>query len=75
MWGLHELGGAFDPKQAPPSDPAARAAWERAALAHAELTNEYPFLNAMTLVALYSALDALVEDLAPEVFRLRGIRL
>jgi hypothetical protein len=37
----------------------------------AELDNEYPFLNAMTLVALYSALDPLVEDLAPEVFKFR----
>jgi hypothetical protein len=70
MWGLHELGGAFDPSVAP-ADPAGQAARHRAALAHAELVNEYPFLNAMTLVALYSALDALVEDLAPEVFKLR----
>ncbi len=71
MWGLHELGGGFDASVPPPADPAAQAARERAALAQVELMNEYPFLNAMTLVALYSALDALVEDLAPEVFKLR----
>ena len=71
MWGLHQLGQSFDPSESPLTDPAARATSHRAALAQAELANEYPFLNAMTLVALYSALDALVEDLAPEVFKLR----
>jgi hypothetical protein len=71
MWGLQDLSiSKVDPDR-PRSDPQSIAAAERAALAQADLSNEHPFLNAMTLVALYSALDALVEDLAPEVFKLQ----
>lgn len=70
MWGLTELADSVQHAQdrGDHDEVTLAAAGERADLARAELTNEYPFLNAMTLVALYSALDALVEDLAPEVF-------
>lgn len=39
--------------------------WERRELAEADIENEFAELNAMSLVALMSALDALVEALAP----------
>lgn len=41
------------------------AAWERAELAEAEVANDFALVNAMTLISMHGALDALVEDLAP----------
>lgn len=41
------------------------AAWERAELANAEVANDFPLINAMTLIGLHGALDALVEELTP----------
>ena len=43
------------------------AAWERAELARAAVANEHADLNAVTLIAMLSALDALVESLVPRV--------
>ncbi len=41
--------------------------WVRAEMARAEIENDYPAINAQALLALNSALDALVEHLAPAV--------
>jgi hypothetical protein len=80
IWGLHALtfslereetrlgfrrGQSGTPVQiAPVLD----AAWERVALARAEQCNEAAELNAMTLVAMVSALDAMSSNssLAPK---------
>jgi hypothetical protein len=76
-WGLHELIGSEahercrlkDEGQTRHDDPrrtaAIDAARERAALARAEKENQLVEHNAMTLVSMVSALDALVELLAP----------
>ena len=42
-----------------------QTAWERAEMAQAEITSQHPQLNAQALVSIVSALDALVEELAP----------
>ena len=77
IWGLHELtmslereelARGFSRGQADaPADVAAalNAAWERAQLAQADHDNEAAELNAMTLVAMVSALDAMIEALVP----------
>lgn len=49
---------------------ALQAAWERAQLARAEVANDFPYLNAVTVQSMHAALDALVEGLAPEVRKL-----
>jgi hypothetical protein len=41
--------------------------WQRAELARVEIENDHPAINAQALISLNSALDALVEDLAPAV--------
>lgn len=41
--------------------------WVRAEMARAEIENDYPAINAQALIALNSALDALVEHLVPAV--------
>lgn len=41
--------------------------WVRAEMARAEIESDYPAINAQALIALNSALDALVEHLAPAV--------
>src|ERR1044072_2365848 len=41
--------------------------WQRAELARAEAERDYPAINAQALIALNSALDALVEHLVPAV--------
>lgn len=73
-WGLHALRGAEDLERvrlegssADPdhADRALEAARQRAALAAAEAGNQMVELNAMTLVAMVSATDALVEGLVP----------
>lgn len=76
-WGLHELmeseaherhrlqdQGLTD-QDAPQSAAAMRAARERAELARAEKDNQLVEHNAMTLISMVGALDALVEELAP----------
>jgi len=42
-----------------------QVAWERAEMARAEIANQHPQLNAQALVSIVSALDAMVEELAP----------
>jgi hypothetical protein len=73
-WGLHLLRYAEDHErarlEASSTDPehverALAAARHRAALAVAEADNQMVELNAMTLVAMVSATDALVEGLVP----------
>lgn len=76
-WGLTELVQAVEREEArlgvkhddpdlSESDAAAlQAAWERAAMARAESENDYPYVHAVTLVSMYGALDALVEELVP----------
>ena len=83
IWGVHALRDEADRKQRHlaaetegPSEPPNReleAAKERSALAEAEIANEHPFLNAMTLVSLFSALDALVEELVPGAWHLLAL--
>jgi hypothetical protein len=41
--------------------------WQRAEFAEAEIDHDYPAINAQALIALNSALDALVEYLTPAV--------
>jgi hypothetical protein len=77
VWGLHELTFSLEREEARrgfrrgASDTPPRVAselegaWERSELAKAELENEAVELNAMTLVAMVSALDAMVENLVP----------
>jgi hypothetical protein len=76
-WGLHELLESEVHEQhrlhaqrsADQDDPqrtaAMRAARERAELARAENENQMVEHNAMTLISMVGALDALVEELAP----------
>jgi hypothetical protein len=73
-WGLHELRNSEDlerlrlaqSSRGPDDDTRAlEAARQRAALAVAEAGNQRVELNAMTLVAMMSATDALVEELVP----------
>jgi len=42
-----------------------QAAWERAEIAKAQVSNGFPLLNGQTLITLFGAVDALVEELAP----------
>jgi hypothetical protein len=82
-WGLHELARALEREEvatghrrhdegAPPAvRQALEAAYMRAQLAEAEISNELAELNAMTLVAMVAALDAFVEHLAPDARRMR----
>lgn len=82
IWGLREVAQALEREEARigvTRDTAKRedqlqilqAAWERAELARLELANEHPHLNAGALISLNSALDALVEELAPPLRALR----
>jgi hypothetical protein len=82
-WGLHELTGALEREEQrlgyhygaddAPADVAAalQAAWERSEMARAEQENELVELNAMTLVAMVSAQDAMVELLVPEAQKMQ----
>lgn len=75
--GLNEVSEALERMEVryrvkhddPALDPLIRgplqAAYERGELAKAELANETPHLNAMTLVSFVGALDACVEKLVP----------
>lgn len=73
--GLGELQRAYEREQADfdanggdqGREHEVQAYWERAELARAEVQNDYPALNAQALVALNSALDALVEEFAPAI--------
>jgi hypothetical protein len=77
VWGLHELTLSLereeaqlgsrhgDPHMPARHKPELEAAWERRELAKAEQDNDTVELNAMTLVAMVSALDAMVEQLVP----------
>lgn len=60
---IHELVRA---QGEPEVGPEAEARWERAELGRAEVANEFAELNAMTLVSLVSALDAMVQTLTPQ---------
>lgn len=76
-WGIHELTRSVerteaelgvsrtDPELAAEHGAELRAAWQRAEIAKSEETNEYPHLHASALVAMVSALDAMVEELVP----------
>jgi len=76
-WGLRELEQAVEREEArlhvsrndaglsPENREILQNAWERAEMARAELGNEYPYVHAATLVSMYGALDALVEELVP----------
>ena len=48
-----------------------QVAWERAEMARAEIEAGHPHLNAQALLAIDSALDALVEELAPALRAMR----
>jgi hypothetical protein len=75
--GLHELAEALEREEqrlgVRRSDAgeehvaALQAAWERAELARAELDNGNPHANAQALISMNSALDAMVEELAPSL--------
>lgn len=78
-WGLHELRESEALERlrlqrkgcdANYEEQALRAARERAALAAAEADNQMVELNAMTLVAMMSATDALVEELVPRAYEM-----
>jgi hypothetical protein len=78
-WGLQELRESEERERLRLSDAshdadyAARAllaARQRAALAIAEADNQMVELNAMTLVAMMSATDALVEELVPQAHQM-----
>jgi hypothetical protein len=64
-WGALAIVRAPDPYCDDP--PASRAFQERQALAQADLDSELAEISAMTLVAMVSALDALVQELTPSV--------
>ena len=78
VWGLYELQRSLDREEADcgvsREDPGIgqsqarklQAAWERSEMARAEIENEYPHLHATALISMHSALDALVEELAPK---------
>ena len=42
-----------------------QAKWEQSHLAQLMVDTDFPYLNAMTLVAIYSAVDAMIESLVP----------
>jgi hypothetical protein len=78
-WGLHELRESEEherfrlrqqPRDADYEAQALRAARQRAALAIAEADNQMVELNAMTLVAMMSATDALVEEIVPQAHQM-----
>ncbi len=50
----------------PGSDSESEQLWERSELARADVANDFAELNALILVSLISALDAMVESLAPQ---------
>lgn len=51
-----------------------RHAWEQQEIAHIEQAKDYPFQNAWSLVSMYGALDALVEDVVPHARSFVAIR-
>lgn len=79
IYGLHEMAKAVEHteqklgvKHDDPNlnDEALRelqAAWERAAIAKAEIQNDHPQQNAHALIALNSALDGMVEEFVASV--------
>jgi hypothetical protein len=82
--GLHELQHALERKEQelevsrededlePRVASQLQTAWERAEMARAEIDAGHPHSNAQALLSMNSALDALVEELAPS---LRGMRI
>jgi hypothetical protein len=64
-WGTRAIVSAPDPYDSDPQ--VSRAFQERQAVAQADLDSELAEISAMTLVAMVSALDALVEELTPSV--------
>ncbi|HZV73163.1 MAG TPA: hypothetical protein VFF79_05555 [Conexibacter sp.] len=85
--GMHELAAVLDreeqrlgvsrdqPDLSPDTAARLQAFWERSEMARLELTNGNPHLNAQALISMNSALDALVEELAPAVRDVRRRRL
>lgn len=67
IFSILELHRALDSRDLRPTDEShlAQVMWQRRELAKAEIANDFAELNAMTLVGLVGALDALVESLAP----------
>ncbi len=81
-WGLHELKQSLRREEqeqgvqwgAPMDDGTRRsleAAWVRQQLAEAEAENQMAEMNAMALLSIVGALDALVETLAPSARQMR----
>ncbi len=78
-FGIHEMAGSLENyersvghrrgEDSLSADDAAEleAAWERAELAKASIESEFAELNAMTLIAMLSAVDGLVEAFVPGV--------
>lgn len=78
VWGVHELRESIEneerrlgvsrdsPNLTAEQMSALQAARERSVLAEAEIENEHPHLHAMALISMQSALDAMVEKLAPQ---------
>ncbi len=73
--GLHEIRAAYERERAALDaegidarrEQDVQVFWVRAEMARAEIENDYPAINTPALLALNSALDALVEHLAPAV--------
>jgi hypothetical protein len=75
--GFHELSGVLeryerehgvsrdDANLDPASKGEMRALWEQAALASAAVATDFAAVNAQALLAMNSALDAMVEEFAP----------
>lgn len=67
IWGMTALQRA-DERDAPIMSEGERiAARERREMVDLEQADEFAYLNAVTLVSMYGALDALVEGLCPEI--------
>lgn len=77
VWGLYELTRSLEREEqrlgarrddlslSAKHQAALQAAWERAEIARIEQSNEHPHLHASALIAMVSALDAMVEELVP----------
>jgi hypothetical protein len=67
-----ELGVRHDDSNLTPQQASTlQAYWERTESAQAEIANDYAALNAQALIAMHSALDAMVDGLAPAMREIR----
>lgn len=67
-----ELGVNHDDSNLTPQQASTlQAYWERAESARIEIANDYAALNAQALIAMHSALDALVDGFAPAMREIR----